>query len=109
MTQKNFLVLTIATTVVVGACQSPQSRTEIEPPTHQPQPINCANPMLFPDVISAKYTPNAKPGFDSPEEVTAFLEKRWPLADVRKFTIPERRHNDEWQNLVPYAREIWAG
>jgi len=65
--------------------------------------------MLFPDAVWVKYPPNAKPGFNSREEFTAFLEKRWPLADVRKFAIPERRHNDAYQNLVPYTPEIWAG
>ena len=109
MTQRTSLVLIIATTMVVGACKSPRSRTEIEPPSHQPPAINCGNPILFTGTTYAKYPPNAKPGFDSPEEVTALLEKRWPLADVRRFAIPERRHNDAWQNLVPDMSVIWAG
>jgi hypothetical protein len=66
--------------------------------------------MLVQSEIVAKYPPNAKPGFNSPEEVTAFLEKRWPLADIRRYAIPERRHNDEYQNLVTTGTpEIWAG
>jgi len=110
MTRSTLLVLFIVAIVVVGSCQSsPPSRTELEPPAHRPQPTDCANPTLFPDAISAKYPPNAKPGFNSPEEVTALLEKRWPLEDIRKFAIPERRHNDGWQNLVADTPEIWAG
>jgi hypothetical protein len=70
--------------------------------------MNCT-PMLWPFAIVAKYPANAKPGFNSPEEVTAFLEKRWPLANIRRYAIPERRHNDLYQNLVPYPPEIWAG
>ncbi|MBZ5524885.1 MAG: hypothetical protein LAP21_21855 [Acidobacteriia bacterium] len=37
------------------------------------------------------------------------MEKRWPLAGIRKFTIPERRHNDAYQNLVADTPELWAG
>jgi hypothetical protein len=47
--------------------------------------------------------------FNSPEEITAFLEKRWSLADIRRYAIPERRHAELYQNLVPIAPEIWAG
>jgi hypothetical protein len=108
MRQKTFLVLVVAAELAVGACQSPQPRTAIEPSTSQPQSINCP-PMLVESEIVAKYPPNAKPGFNSPEEVTALLEKRWPLEDIRKFAIPERRHNDGWQNLVADTPEIWAG
>jgi hypothetical protein len=70
--------------------------------------VSCA-PTWPPSAILAKYPPNAKPGFNSPEEVTAFLEKRWPLADIKKFAIPERRLNDAYQNLVADTPEIWAG
>ena len=101
--------MTIITIWLVGACQSTQSRSEIEPPAHRLQSINCGKPMLNPDAISAKYPPNAKPGFNSPEEVTTLLEKRWPLADIDKFAIPKRRHNDAWQNLVRDTPDIWAG
>ena len=109
MSQRTSLILIIATIVVAGAFQSPQSRTEIEPTADRRQPMDCAKPILLQGTISAKYAPNARPGFNSPEEFTAFLEKRWPLGDVRRFAIPERRHNDGWQNLVPYTPEIWAG
>jgi hypothetical protein len=109
MTQKTLPVLIIAVTVMVGASQSQQSTKEIGPPTLQSQPINCANPTWPPHAIFAKYPPNAKPGFNSPEEVTALLEKRWSRADVRKFAIPERRHNNAYQNLVLDTPKIWAG
>src|ERR1700739_1430711 len=75
----------------------------------KPQSMNCV-PMLSPSPIVAKYPPNAKPGFNSPEEVTSFLEKRWTLADIKRYAIPERRHNDEYQNLVIVGfPETWTG
>ena len=90
------------------AGQAPQSKTEVEPPV-RPHAIDCAPPTWPTKAIIAKYPPNAKPGFNSPEEVTALLEKRWSLADVRKFAIPERRHNNGYQNLVLDTPEAWAG
>ena len=109
MTQRAPLVLVVATIMAVGACQSPQSRIAIEPAASRHQSMNCA-PILVQSEIVAKYPPNAKPGFHSPEEVTAFLEKRWSLADIRRYAIPERRHNDLYQNLVTAGvPEIWAG
>jgi hypothetical protein len=109
MTQRTWLVLIVATILAVGACQSPQSRIVVEPSASRPQALNCA-PMLVQSKIVAKYPPNAKPGFNSPEEVTAFLEKRRPLTDIQKYAIPERRHNDLYQNLVTTGfPEIWAG
>ena len=109
MTQRTSLVLIVVTILTVGACQSPQSRTVTGSSASQSRPLNCA-PMLVKSDVVAKYPPNAKPGFNSPEEVTAFLEKRWPLADIRKYAIPERRHNDEYQNLVTAGfPEVWVG
>jgi hypothetical protein len=32
--------------------------------------------------------------------MTKFLEQRWPLAAIQAFCIPERRHNNGYQNLV---------
>jgi hypothetical protein len=43
---------------------------------------------------------DAKTAFSSPEAMTKFLEQRWPLAAVQMFCIPERRHNNMYQNLV---------
>lgn len=109
VTQRTSLGLVVATILAVGACQSPKPRAAIGLPASPPRPMNCA-PMWFPAAtIVAKYPPNAKPGFNSPEEVTAFLEKRWPLADIGRYAIPERRHNDLYQNLVPDTPEIWGG
>ena len=58
---------------------------------------------------AAVYSPTATPGFDSPEGVTRLLEQRWSLADIRAFCIPERRHNDAYQNLVVVTAEAWKG
>ena len=101
------VVLIIAMMTLVGTGQSQSA--EIKSPAPEPHPANCSNPTWPPRAIFAKYPPNAKPGFDSPEEVTAALEKRWSLADIRKFAIPERRHNDAYQNLVVDTPEVWAG
>jgi hypothetical protein len=108
MTKGPSLLLAVTTILVVGACQSPKPRPATEHSASQSQSLNCA-PMLVPANIVATYPPNAKPGFNSPEQVTALLEKRWPLDDIRKFAIPERRHNDEYQNLVPSGQQIWGG
>ena len=109
MTQRTSPVMVVATILAVGACQSPQPRPTIVPPASPPRSMNCT-PMLSPSPIIAKYPPNAKPGFNSPEQVTAFLEKRWPLADIGRYATPERRHNDEYQNLVAVGvPEVWAG
>ena len=73
-----------------------------------PHATNCAN-LTWPTTIAAKYPPNANPGFNSPEEVTALLEERWSLANIRKFAIPERRFSPHWQNLVLSTPEVWGG
>jgi hypothetical protein len=109
MTQKTLLALIVAAILAIGACQSPQSKIAMEPSTSRRQSVNCV-PMLNPSATVAKYPPNANPGFNSPEEVTAFLEKRWSPEAIRKFTIPERRHNDQYQNLVTVGfPEVWSG
>jgi hypothetical protein len=36
----------------------------------------------------------------APSELTALLEERWPLANIRRFCTPNRRHWNGWQNLV---------
>src|SRR5579862_185308 len=110
MNQKASFVVFIGMIVVAGAFRSsPQPHLAVKPSTSLPQPMNCA-PLLFKSEFVAKYPPNAKPGFRSPEEVSAFLEKRWPLADIRRYAIPERRHNDEYQNLVVVGfSKVWSG
>src|SRR5262249_33997679 len=57
----------------------------------------------------AVYPSTAAPSFASPEGLTSFLEHRWPLADIRRFCIPERRHNPGYQNLVLDTPEAWKG
>ncbi len=47
--------------------------------------------------------------FTSPAEVTAALEDRWSLDDIRTFCIPERRSNPLCQNLVTDVGETWEG
>jgi hypothetical protein len=58
---------------------------------------------------AAAYSPNAKPGFDTPEGVTRLLEQRWSLAAIRAFCIPERRFNTAYQNLVVDTPQAWKG
>jgi len=86
------------------AAQASPSTAETKPPA-----LPCPKPTWPTNAIFAKYPPNTKPGFNSPEQVTALLEQRWSLADVKRFAIPERRHNNAYQNLVADTPEIWAG
>jgi hypothetical protein len=50
----------------------------------------------------------AKKAFDSPQALTAMLEKRWPVAAIQQFCIPERRHDNGYQNLVAMG-VVWEG
>jgi hypothetical protein len=45
---------------------------------------------------------------DSPAAFTKSLEERWSLEAIRKFCIPERRHDEAYQNLVAMG-ETWEG
>jgi len=45
---------------------------------------------------------------DSPAAFTKSLEQRWSLEAIRKFCIPERRHDEAYQNLVAMG-ETWEG
>jgi hypothetical protein len=51
----------------------------------------------------------AKAAFGSQEELTRALERRWPISAINEFCIPERRHNDEYQNLVMDTKVVWKG
>jgi hypothetical protein len=51
---------------------------------------------------------DAKKAFDSPEGLSAMLEKRWPLYAIQRFCIPDRRHDNMFQNLVAYG-VVWEG
>lgn len=45
----------------------------------------------------------------SPAEVTAALEARWSLDDIKTYCIPERRYNPMCQNLVTDVGVTWEG
>lgn len=68
----------------------------------------CRKDSSLPAPLAASATPTATPthaidakaAFGSPEALTTFLEQRWPLDAIKKFCIPERRHNNAYQNLV---------
>ena len=61
-----------------------------------------------PPVASSISAAEAKAGFDSPEALTKILERRWPVAAIQEFCIPERRHNESYQNLVAMG-VVWRG
>ena len=86
--------LIILVCVVVGCeKQSHRQATSITPtPTREP-------------VASAA---EAKVAVGSPDALTKALERRWPLSAIRTFCIPERRHNNGYQNLVAYSPR-WDG
>ena len=60
--------------------------------------------LSAPPAVTPTATPtpaiDAKIAFGSPEAMTTFLEQRWPLDAIKGFCIPERRHNNAYQNLV---------
>jgi hypothetical protein len=62
-----------------------------------------------PSARAAVYSTTAAPSLNSPEGFSRLLEQRWSLADIRAFCIPERRHNDMYQNLVVSTPEVWKG
>ena len=63
--------------------------------------------------VTASPTPAApsaetRAAFSSPEALTKFLEQRWPLAGIQTFCIPERRHNQQFENLGVEG-QVWRG
>jgi len=86
-----------AALIAVAGCSSQRE---------QPSPAAADWP---PSARAAAYSPTATLGFDSPEGVSRLLEQRWSLADIQAFCIPERRHNDMYQNLVVDTPEAWKG
>ncbi len=72
--------------VAIGGCGS-------APPVSEPQPV-----------ISAT---EAKKALESKEELSRALERRWPVSAIKEFCTPERRHDPEWQNLVPDSGVEW--
>lgn len=73
--------------------------------TNRPLPVT-ATPSPTPIVVLS--SAEAKVAFDSPEALTRALERRWPLAAIRSYCIPERRHNPTFQDLVAFS-PIWEG
>lgn len=72
----------------------------------QPAQIASATPTpITPVAIS---TVEARAAFDSSDGLTTALERRWPLAAIRTYCIPERRHNPGYQNLVADS-PVWKG
>ena len=81
---------------LVVSCATHSQRPDVSRATPQPSP---------PVVLSVA---EAKIAFDSKDALTKALERRWPLAAIRAYCIPERRHKDEFQNLVAYSPR-WDG
>jgi hypothetical protein len=67
-----------------------------------------AKPKSTPTATTVVSAAEAKLAFDSPEALTKMLEHRWPVAAIQMYCIPERRHNDAYQNLVAYSPR-WEG
>ena len=89
---KTYLLILVC---VLGACGKPSHQQATSPtPTPTPDPVASAA--------------EAKVAFASPEALTKALERRWPLSAIRTFCIPERRHNNRYQNLVAYSPR-WDG
>jgi hypothetical protein len=79
--------------------------------------VGCSKHIQRPLLVNATPSPSptvavsaaeAKVAFDSPDLLTKALEWRWPLAAIRTYCIPERRHNNAYQNLVAYS-PVWKG
>src|SRR5919109_1237837 len=83
-------------TCLVVSCAKQTQRPVITNTTPQPSPIVALSPA------------EAKVAFDSPDALTKALERRWPLMAIHVYCIPERRHNNAFQNLVAYSPR-WDG
>ena len=81
--------------LVVGCAKQSES---VQTANATPSPLNLA-------VLSAA---EVKVAFDSSDGLTKALERRWPLAAIRTYCIPERRHNPAYQNLVAES-PVWKG
>ncbi|QDT92146.1 hypothetical protein [Gimesia algae] len=58
---------------------------------------------------SSEVTTETQSKFASAAEVTAALEARWSLDDIKTYCVPERRHNPTCQNLVTDVGVTWEG
>jgi hypothetical protein len=92
----HYLISLILLGCLLGGCRQHSSQT-VTPK---------ASPLA--PVASAVSAADAKVGFDSPEGLTKLLERRWPIAAINEYCIPERRHNDAYQNLVAFGI-VWKG
>ena len=74
--------------------------------------VNCSRQAATPPVKTgaAPAPPSAetRAAFSSPEALTKFLEQRWPLTGIQTFCIPERRHNEQFENLGVEG-QVWRG
>ena len=74
--------------------------------------VNCskqaATPPAKTSAASAPPSAETRAAFSSPEALTKFLEQRWPLTGIKTFCIPERRHNEEFENLGVEG-QVWRG
>jgi hypothetical protein len=95
MTRRHLIYLLLSICLLSGCHKDPGGPT---PPAASPT----ATPVTVVD---------AKTAFGSPEAMTKFLEQRWPLDAIRAFCIPERRHNNMYQNLVAgfNGQAVWEG
>ena len=91
-----YFIFILLVSCLLGGCR----RQSSHPVTPESSPT--------PPVASSVSAVDAKAGFDSPEALTKLLERRWPVAAIQEFCIPERRHNDAYQNLVSYG-VVWKG
>jgi len=58
---------------------------------------------------SSEVTTETQQKFTSAKEVTAALEARWSLEDMKIYCVPERRQNPLCQNLVTDVGVTWEG
>jgi len=67
-----------------------------------------ATPPATASATPAPPSAETRTAFSSPEALTKFLEQRWPLSGIQTFSIPERRHNEQFENLGVEG-QVWRG
>ena len=91
-----FLLTIIISTFLLNSCH--QDAKPMAQSTATPTPL-----------VARGVTPaEAKAAFDSAQALTSLREQRWPIAAIQGFCLPERRHNNRYQNLVAFAPR-WEG
>ena len=73
----------------------------------------CSKNPTTPPPVTTSATPappsaETRAAFRSPEALTKFLEQRWPISGIQTFSIPERRHNEQFENLGVEG-QVWRG